>query len=618
MTNHTPTWVDSPELTLYGPAGAEVATGSLLSVYNLLSFSPTKSGSYYLSASSSDATETGSYVLVSWSDATTTTIPGSEIEAADAPDDTSTPYSMGAFDWFVGEIAPAAEEDWLKVDMQAGTTYQFYMVNVDSEAILTSFGIDLNDLGFSGAGDTGWITGDPHIRTIDGVSYDFQAAGEFVALRDTGSDLEVQARFVPPPGDSNSVSVMTAAALRSDGDTVMIDVADANPLRINDQVTPLNDGASLTVGNGDQLSRSGTSYLFTDAGANGTVESGDTQISMSVFGNIMMNMDVTVADDLSGRIEGLLGDADGNGDNDIALADGTPLARPLAHEDLYGQFRDDWRVDSDTESLFTYDSSESLAGFYLPDYPSESADLGQFNQTELDDARQQLLNAGLTEGTVPFDNALLDFLLTGENAFVDAAKALPDAPDATPILQLEEGQGTVTVSVTINGPGGVGGVDFSFLPGDGATAARETQQVGINPGRMDLTLVEGEAGQLRASRVYNPTTDPEITAGDALEALRLGVGLDPSWGAADGFDFIAADMNGDGKVTAGDALEILKVAVGLDTSNQPEWNFVDSNADFSGAGTSNVPDTGVTLPALQADTSLTLQGLLVGNMDDIA
>ena len=34
--------------------------------------------------------------------------------------------------------------------------------------------------------------GDPHIKTVDGVNYDFQSAGEFVLLRDEG--LELQAR----------------------------------------------------------------------------------------------------------------------------------------------------------------------------------------------------------------------------------------------------------------------------------------------------------------------------------------------------------------------------------------------------------------------------------------
>src|SRR5262245_9042137 len=39
----------------------------------------------------------------------------------------------------------------------------------------------------------GW--GDPHITTVDGVHYDFQSAGEFIALR--GDGLEIQTRQTP-------------------------------------------------------------------------------------------------------------------------------------------------------------------------------------------------------------------------------------------------------------------------------------------------------------------------------------------------------------------------------------------------------------------------------------
>jgi hypothetical protein len=68
--------------------------------------------------------------------------------------------------------------------------------------------------------------GDPHIKTIDGVNYDLQTAGEFVLLRDEG--LELQARHTPVTtagplgpnpytGLSTCVSVNTAVAVRSGG-----------------------------------------------------------------------------------------------------------------------------------------------------------------------------------------------------------------------------------------------------------------------------------------------------------------------------------------------------------------------------------------------------------------
>jgi FtsP/CotA-like multicopper oxidase with cupredoxin domain len=74
-----------------------------------------------------------------------------------------------------------------------------------------------------GAPDDGADNGDPHIHTVDGKRYDFQAVGEFVLLRDTDG-MEIQARQTPvktatPITDPYSglracVSVNTAVAAR--------------------------------------------------------------------------------------------------------------------------------------------------------------------------------------------------------------------------------------------------------------------------------------------------------------------------------------------------------------------------------------------------------------------
>jgi len=71
--------------------------------------------------------------------------------------------------------------------------------------------------------DTSSDTGDPHIRTVHGPRYDFQAAGEFTLLRD-GQGMEIQVRqtpaATPPPfhddytGLTECVSLNSAVAVR--------------------------------------------------------------------------------------------------------------------------------------------------------------------------------------------------------------------------------------------------------------------------------------------------------------------------------------------------------------------------------------------------------------------
>ncbi|HWU52949.1 MAG TPA: hypothetical protein VN153_09045, partial [Tahibacter sp.] len=67
--------------------------------------------------------------------------------------------------------------------------------------------------------------GDPHITTTNGISYDFQAAGEFVVLTNDDTGFEVQSRqspvqttFIPPPnpytGLQSCVALNTAVAAR--------------------------------------------------------------------------------------------------------------------------------------------------------------------------------------------------------------------------------------------------------------------------------------------------------------------------------------------------------------------------------------------------------------------
>jgi hypothetical protein len=61
------------------------------------------------------------------------------------------------------------------------------------------------------------VWGEPHFRTIDGLSYDMQSAGEFILAKSESSDLEIQARFSKLRGD---VSVINRAAVFIDDHVV--------------------------------------------------------------------------------------------------------------------------------------------------------------------------------------------------------------------------------------------------------------------------------------------------------------------------------------------------------------------------------------------------------------
>jgi len=81
-----------------------------------------------------------------------------------------------------------------------------------------------------------------------------------------------------------------------------------------------------------------------------------------------------------------------------------------------------------------------------------------------------------------------------------------------------------------------------------------------------------------------------ISSADALAALKIAVGINPNTDPdragpeealpVSPYQFIAADINGDGRVTSADALEILKIAVKLPTAEPRRWVFVAEDYDF--------------------------------------
>ena len=130
------------------------------------------------------------------------------------------------------------------------------------------------------------------------------------------------------------------------------------------------------------------------------------------------------------------------------------------------------------------------------------------------------------------------------------------------------------------------------------------------------SLISGSAPSVKASLGYSSSTKA-ISSQDALDALKLSVGLSTSAGAKDAFDFISADFNQDGKVSSQDALSILKYSVGLTTPEQAKWVFVDTNGDYSSISKSNTSYTeGVTIADLSADTTVSLTGILIGDVND--
>ena len=176
-----------------------------------------------------------------------------------------------------------------------------------------------------------------------------------------------------------------------------------------------------------------------------------------------------------------------------------------------------------------------------------------------------------------------------------------------------DGPNTVDVSTTVLNRSGTKMTDVSVSFNDGnETTYVTTAADGIGT----KSIAIGSTLQITGSLDYN-TSSKSITSQDALDALRLSVGMDTQSGTSTAFDYIAADFNQDGKVSSQDALAILKYAVGLPTTEQAEWVFVDSNGDYSDISrTYTNYDEGVSLTDITSDAMIGLTGILIGDVND--
>jgi Ca2+-binding RTX toxin-like protein len=116
-------------------------------------------------------------------------------------------------------------------------------------------------------------------------------------------------------------------------------------------------------------------------------------------------------------------------------------------------------------------------------------------------------------------------------------------------------------------------------------------------GRYVLTAPAATGNTMTLSRGTADAADA-IGAEDALAALRIAVGRNPNPDPdgsgplqprlASPYQFVAADVNGDGLVDAQDALGILRMVVGRAGAPAREWLFVREEADFWNESTSTV------------------------------
>ncbi len=194
-----------------------------------------------------------------------------------------------------------------------------------------------------------------------------------------------------------------------------------------------------------------------------------------------------------------------------------------------------------------------------------------------------------------------------------------DGPDHIPV-DLSSGPdsnaspgvlGAVTIDSEATNPA-LHGAEVLFTPSGGSTITAQAN----DQGEFQLDMPSGTfPGELDILKSYS-TASGEISALDALQVLRIAVGLDPTFGPASPENLIAADITRDGTVNALDALAILQVAVQQPSEYEPEWVFLDADADLSAISKSDVSyDTGVNVTVVDGAVTADMTSILLGNVE---
>ncbi|HLO43776.1 MAG TPA: VWD domain-containing protein [Leadbetterella sp.] len=211
--------------------------------------------------------------------------------------------------------------------------------------------------------------GDPHINTFDGLSYDFQAWGEFIAVKSKVDNFEVQVRQIGT--ENGQISYNQGLAIQTGSDVVCY----------------LNN--NLYINNKPQ------SYNFTDLSLKDNASlklTNDLLKITSKYGDVISiprgryDYKIELSESRKNKVGGLFGNFDGIKENELSLKNGTiitlkstqafGLSVELPFNEMYPTYADSWRVEQ-KNSLFYYENGKNTETFTRKDYPKELVVISQ-------------------------------------------------------------------------------------------------------------------------------------------------------------------------------------------------------------------------------------------------
>ncbi len=249
--------------------------------------------------------------------------------------------------------------------------------------------------------------GEPHLKTFDGLSYDLQTVGEFIAAKSTVDNFEVQMRMKAYK-NSKLVSANSAVAMNVAGQKVGF--YDPSQLRIviNGKTHKHINPITRLKGGGKIIKLSRNKYLV--------VWPDKTTVKLVVVSKSLIDVQIALNKKRHGKVVGLLGNADGKKLNDLSRRDGKLIdigrSRTSKNKALYGQLAPSWRI-KQSESLFTYKTGENTKTLTDLNFPRSYTDISKLDQAKVAVAKKLCRSSGLKIET-QINNCAYDIVVTGD------------------------------------------------------------------------------------------------------------------------------------------------------------------------------------------------------------
>lgn len=264
--------------------------------------------------------------------------------------------------------------------------------------------------------------GDVHIRSTDGLRYDFQAAGDYLLIQSTDGEVVVQAR--QEMWDQNpKVSVNRAGAMRVMSDIIEWYMLPEKALYLNGKPIDMpSSRLALPAGGAIEMLRAGNKEMLMLYWPNESFTG-----RMVSYPNKTMDVEVRKIVSSTRTYEGMIGNMDGDRANDMQIRGGASLGASLTNDSI-ARVGESWRVRAN-ESLFTRDHPA----------PTAVAAKDQPGMADLDSAARQKADqtckaAGISDATA-LRNCIYDVAATGDETFVLSAQQFQETVAALPAAE---------------------------------------------------------------------------------------------------------------------------------------------------------------------------------------